>query len=332
MKVVLPDPEGPTRKTNSPLSISMLQSLSATVEPLYVLVTFWNVIIGAVSQLERERTERRIHLHPCYSPATRKLVQPSWAPLTQWSATTGPSVAAATLLRPTAQLGFDEHVEISVKHRLDIAGLRVVPQVLDQLIRSHHVGADLIAPCIVGAITRQLVEGRLMLGPLPLGELRPEHLHRLGLVLVLTALVLAGHVLEERNDVEGGEARLPPVLRISPFDAHQAVHAPLGGQQSERIPALDDEGGRQQSGLLSRGRLLHLDVEAAPLRPTGVHAQHHLRPVLRVRAARTGMDLGNRVAIVVVAGEQGPQLQCPEAAVEVGQHLLDLDRRLGALE
>ena len=36
------------------------------------------------------------------------------------------------------------------------------------------------------------------------------------------------------------------------------------------------------------------------------------------------MDLGNRVAIVVVAGEQGPQLQCPEAAVEVGQHLLDL--------
>ena len=97
-----------------------------------------------------------------------------------------------------------------------------------------------------------------MLGPLPLCELGPEHLHRLGLVLVLTALVLAGHhdaggevgeadrrvrlvdvlttgarrtvrvdaeillvdlhfaghVLEERNDVEGGEARLPPVLRI----------------------------------------------------------------------------------------------------------------------
>ncbi len=40
MKVVLPDPEGPTRKTNSPLSISTVQSRSATVEPLYVLVTF----------------------------------------------------------------------------------------------------------------------------------------------------------------------------------------------------------------------------------------------------------------------------------------------------
>ena len=42
MKVVLPDPTGPTRKTNSPLSISTVQSRSATVEPLYVLVTFSN--------------------------------------------------------------------------------------------------------------------------------------------------------------------------------------------------------------------------------------------------------------------------------------------------
>ena len=45
MNVVLPEPDGPTRKTNSPLSISTLQSFRATVDPLYVLVTFWNLIM-----------------------------------------------------------------------------------------------------------------------------------------------------------------------------------------------------------------------------------------------------------------------------------------------
>ena len=47
MKVVLPEPEGPTRKTNSPLSISTEKSPRATVEPLYVLVTFSNLIMRA---------------------------------------------------------------------------------------------------------------------------------------------------------------------------------------------------------------------------------------------------------------------------------------------
>ena len=34
MNVVLPDPEDPTRKTNSPLSISIDMSRKATVDPL----------------------------------------------------------------------------------------------------------------------------------------------------------------------------------------------------------------------------------------------------------------------------------------------------------
>ena len=34
MKVVLPEPDGPTRKTNSPLSMSTEMSRRATVDPL----------------------------------------------------------------------------------------------------------------------------------------------------------------------------------------------------------------------------------------------------------------------------------------------------------
>ncbi len=65
-------------------------------------------------------------------------------------------------------------------------------------------------------------------------------------------------------------------------------------------------------------------VEAAPLGPAGVHAQHHLGPVLRVGAPGTGMDLGHGVAVVVGSGEQGAELERGQSAVEVVEHLFDL--------
>ncbi len=42
------------------------------------------------------------------------------------------------------------------------------------------------------------------------------------------------------------------------------------------------------------------------------HAQHHLGPVLRVGAARAGVNLADRVALVVLAAEQRAQLQLVE--------------------
>src|SRR5665213_2368103 len=48
MNVVLPEPDGPTRKTNSPLSMSIDTSRSAMEPLLYVLVTFSNRIIEQV--------------------------------------------------------------------------------------------------------------------------------------------------------------------------------------------------------------------------------------------------------------------------------------------
>ena len=40
MNVDLPEPDGPTRKTNSPFWISRETSFRATTSPLYALVTF----------------------------------------------------------------------------------------------------------------------------------------------------------------------------------------------------------------------------------------------------------------------------------------------------
>src|SRR5213078_4650078 len=43
--VDFPDPDGPTRKTNSPLAMSTEHSRRATVVPLYDLVTFSSLIM-----------------------------------------------------------------------------------------------------------------------------------------------------------------------------------------------------------------------------------------------------------------------------------------------
>ena len=73
------------------------------------------------------------------------------------------------------------------------------------------------------------------------------------------------------------------------------------------------------------GDLVDLDLEAAPLRPAQVHPQHHLGPVLGVGAAGAGVDLGDRVALVVLAGEQAPQLERVErASRELGDDSLEL--------
>ena len=50
-------------------------------------------------------------------------------------------------------------------------------------------------------------------------------------------------------------------------------------------------------------RSMHVALEAAPLGPAQVHAQQHLRPVLRLGAAGARMDRDDRVLAIVLAAE-----------------------------
>src|SRR4051794_16652741 len=100
-KVDLPDPEGSTRKTNSPLTISSERSRMATTSPLYVLVTFSNRIIRGV----RERPPERL-----------------------------PDSILASFAAPV-QVSLDESVEVTVQDGLHVAGLVACALVLHELVR-----------------------------------------------------------------------------------------------------------------------------------------------------------------------------------------------------
>ena len=106
-------------------------------------------------------------------------------------------------------------------------------------------------------------------------------------------------------------------------DAHQAVHADLRQQQPHGVLALDLEGDRLEARLVPRLDVRDGGPEAFALRPAEVHAQEHLRPVLRLRAAGAGVDGDQGVAVVLRPAEEGFGLQ----VFDVVAKLLELRRQ-----
>ena len=100
--------------------------------------------------------------------------------------------------------------------------------------------------------------------------------------------------------------------------------AALGLEDPVGVVALDGERRRLDPVLLAGARLEDLGLEAAIGGPAQVHAQQDLRPVLRVGAAGVGLDRHDRVACVVLAGEERILLQPLELAAERHDRLLDV--------
>src|SRR5579862_428782 len=101
-----------------------------------------------------------------------------------------PGPAARPSFGRLMQVGAGKTVEIAVEHARHVAHLVARAMVLDHRVGMKHVGADLGAEVDVLGVA--LLTGDLLtaLPLLTLEELGPEHLHRLGLVGGLRALVL----------------------------------------------------------------------------------------------------------------------------------------------
>ena len=84
-------------------------------------------------------------------------------------------------------------------------------------------------------------------------------------------------------------------------DADQAVHAGLALEMAVGVLPGHLDRGRLDARLLAREQVDHLRLEAGPLRPAQVHAHEHLGPVLRLGAARSGVDGEDGVLLVLRA-------------------------------
>src|SRR5262245_26683194 len=122
---------------------------------------------------------------------------------------------------PALHVRVDERLDVAVEHSLDVGRLVVGAQVLDLLVRRHHVRADLVAEVDLGLLAVGLLQLLVPRRLAELVELRLEHRHRRAPVLVLAALVLALHD-DARRDVRDAHRGLG-LVDVLPARAAGAV-------------------------------------------------------------------------------------------------------------
>jgi hypothetical protein len=132
-------------------------------------------------------------------------------------------------------------------------------------------------------------------------------------------------LLDDGYDLDGREGGLPATLVVERADAHEAVGAGLNRERAVGVGNLDGKGRGLEPSLFRVRRVVHLGRIPVPLRPPQVHPQQHLGEVGRVHPARPGADGHQRLAGVVLAGEQRPYLELVDRLTE--GH--DLDGHLG---
>ena len=144
---------------------------------------------------------------------------------------------------------------------------------------------------------------------------RPEHVDP---HLVLGDLDVVG-LLDDGQDVDARERGLPAALVVVLGDAHHPVRAVLAAQRAVGVGRLDGEGGRLDPGLFRVGGVVDLGRVAVPLGPAQVDPPQPLGPVGRVGPAGLGVDGDQRLAGVVLARQQGPDLQLVDLVADRGQ-------------
>src|SRR3954449_10949015 len=155
---------------------------------------------------------------------------------------------------------------------------------------------------------------------LPTGPRGAEDVHA---DLVLGDVHVVG-LLDDRQHLDPGEGGLPPALVVERRDADEPVGALLDREGAVGVGHLDGEGGRLDARLLGVAHVVDLGRVLVPLGPAQVHAHEHLGEVGGVDATGLRADGHQRLAGVVLAGEQGAHLELVEHRADAGQLALGL--------
>ena len=97
------------------------------------------------------------------------------------------------------------------------------------------------------------------------------------------------------------ETCMPALGLIERRNAHQPMHPRFTGEQPKRKVTRDRKGRRLDARFVAVLDLVHLGLEALPLRPAQVHAHQHLGPVLGfgpTRARVHGHDGIERIVLL----------------------------------
>jgi hypothetical protein len=102
------------------------------------------------------------------------------------------------------------------------------------------------------------------------------------------------------------------------------MHAGLGSQPAISVIALDLHGGALDARHLARVRVDHFGREATGDRPTQIHAQQHLGPILGLGTARAGLNIKERAVRVHLAVKHALQFEAPDVGFQSLRVLVDV--------
>ena len=138
-------------------------------------------------------------------------------------------------------------------------------------------------------------------------------------------------VVDNRRNIQRGEARLAARVGIKRADAHQAMHALFAAQEAVGVFTVHLKGYGLEARLVAVEHIDELDGEAVAFAVTGVHAVKHERPILRFRSARTRVQRKVAVVAVVVAAQQAFQSKLFQIALQLFDFLARLGQQVGIL-
>ena len=102
------------------------------------------------------------------------------------------------------------------------------------------------------------------------------------------------------------------------------MHAGLALQEAIGVVALDHDICRLQTGLVAVEIVENFIGKAVCLGPAGIHAVEHGAPILRLRAARAGMEGEKRVVCVVFARQERFQTRLFHVGLQLGVAVFQL--------
>ena len=109
---------------------------------------------------------------------------------------------------------------------------------------------------------------------------------------------------------------MPTRIGIEWRDAHETMHAFFRLQIPVGVVPVDEERRTLDARLIAGQQICRDDGKAVALRPPAVHAQKHLRPVLRLRAACARVQRENRIVRVIRAGQEDFELQFAHGSLD----------------
>ena len=209
-------------------------------------------------------------------------------------------------------------------HALDVLDLIQVLALLDlHQLTAQHIHGDL-AVLVLAALHlaghhdagRQVGQAHGtggLIDLLPARAAGPVHIH----LDVLLADLDIDILVDLRHDLQRGKGGLTAAAGIEGRNTHQAVHAVFGFEEAVGVHSLDEDGGAFDARFVAVEVVQYFIGVAVALRPAGVHAVQHLRPILCLGAAGPRMEGKDGIFAVIFPGEQGGQTHLRHAGLQL---------------